>query len=334
MGERPGASSDRLDAAAARAGGAWDRRRFLGTALGGAASIAATRLGVAAPGSPQRHLVAIDSAVPEAGSAGMPSPAEAFGMVGVFDIDWLLDDRFGRLLDNMAASPGAFKRVRVFGALNSGARENVAPMGSGRVWPRGDAPPDFSVTLAALEALTARALCPFIALSFFPAAVSPSPIEPPRAFDRWQELLAAFFDRLVDRFGAAAVASWWFEVWNEPNMPPFWRGSFAQYLDLYRATSEAVRASGHRIRLGGPAIAYIPPEGAALIERFLGFLAAEPRVRCDFVSLHRKGIWTGEEAEPLIERLAAAAEDTARAVLRIVPDRARFLAIVNDEADM
>ena len=177
----------------------------------------------------------------------------------------------------MAASPGAFSGVRFFGALNSGERENVFPASSGRVWPDPAAPIDFSVTLEALSALVSRDLVPFVNLSFFPAAVSPSPTQPPDSFERWQTLVGAFLDAVVARFGAEAVADWWFEGWNEPNMRPFWGGSFERYLDLYRATSEAVLRSGHRVRLGGPALAYMPDEGRTLMGRLPALPARRTR---------------------------------------------------------
>ena len=178
-----------------------------------------------------------------------------------------------------------------------------------------------------------RGLVPFLPLTFFPRAVSPSPIAPPPDFAAWTRLVRAFLDVLAARYGAAAVAGWWFEVWNEPNMPPFWGGHFAGYLDLYRETSAVVRGSGHRVRLGGPVVAYT--EGAdGLVERFLAFLAAEPEVQCDFVSIHRKGIWGPGEHEPRLDRLEAAARETADALLRLAPARARGMVVVNDEADM
>ncbi len=259
--------------------------------------------------------------------------AAEFGTVGVFGVDWLLDPRFGSLLDNLAASPGAVRGVRAFGAL-SGGRDKTFPTTSEGVWDRPERPADFTRTLAALDALVRRGLTPFLPLTFFPPAVSAHPILPPPAWDRWQQLVRAFLDSAVARFGAAEVARWWLEVWNEPNMPPFWGGSFDRYLDLYRATSDAVLASGIEVRLGGPVIAYMPDEGPALIERFLTFLHDVPGVKCDFVSMHRKGMWTNAEAEPDLGRLVAAADATARAVLRLVPERADRLAIVNDEADM
>ncbi|HYZ63167.1 MAG TPA: hypothetical protein VE650_11995 [Acetobacteraceae bacterium] len=265
-------------------------------------------------------------------ASGRFSP-DAFGTVGVFGVDWLLDPRFTRMLDQIAASPGAVRGVRAFGCLTLGP-DKTFPTVTGRVWDDPALPIDFSRTLLALDALVSRDLVPFLPLTFFPPAVSPVPTQPPPDWTRWRALVRGFVDACVRRFGAAEVGRWWFEAWNEPNMPPFWRGSFDQYLDLYRATSETVRASGHRIRLGGPALAYTQGEGPALMERFLRALAAEPDLKCDFISLHRKGVWTDEEREPQLGRLLEAAEATAEAVLRILPGRARGLAIVNNEADM
>jgi len=300
------------------------RRTLLRASLASAA-MAASGCAVTPQGATLTH-----SAQP-----GAPFDANAFNMAGVFDADWLLDVRFARLLDTMAASPGAFGAVRFFGALNAGEREVIAPTSSGRVWPSLDAPMDFSIPLAALDTLVSRGITPFVALTFFPRAVSVGPVlPPPDGYAAWQRLVRGFLDVTAARFGKAAVARWWFEMWNEPNMPSFWGGSFDQYLNLYRATSEAVDASGHAVRLGGPALAYVPGEGAPLMERFLAFLHREPRVKCDFVSLHRKGIWTSDEAEPRLARLEAAARDTADTLLRLAPERARGMAIVNDEADM
>ena len=268
--------------------------------------------------------------------SGLPFRSSEFGTVGVFDADWLMDARYTRLLDTMAASPGAFSGIRVFGILNAGSREADFPTASGGTWLDPAEAPDFTLALACLERLVSRGLAPFLPLTFFPPAVSASPIEPPSDFGLWQRLVAGFLDAAASRFGPRELARWTLEVWNEPNMPPFWRGSFDDYLDLYRSTAAAVRATGHRVRLGGPAIAWMPPdEGPALMERFLRFLRDEPDMPCDFISYHRKGVWMDSEGEPRLSRLVEAAETTASLAWRLVPERcARGLVIINDEADM
>lgn len=267
-------------------------------------------------------------------------------MVGVFDVDWLADPSFTGLLDNLAASPGAFTAVRFFGSLNSGTLEKTTPTESSAFDVRSSNKPGSELlpaTFAALEALTSRGLVPFLQLSFFPPAVSSSPPLPPAAFDGWQALVRAFLDALVAdaRFGLAAIRNWWFEVWNEPNIPVFWQGSFDQYLDLYRATSDAVRASGYPIRLGGPALAYLPSTdpaaGAPLMRRFLEFLRDEPGVQCDFLSFHEKGTWVNPaqgNIEPALSDLVNAADEVARMALALIPERCNGLPVINNEADM
>jgi xylan 1,4-beta-xylosidase len=268
--------------------------------------------------------------------AGLPFRTASFDMVGVFDADWLLDARYARMLDAMAASRGAFGAVRVFGILNAGSRERDFPTASGGTWTDPLRPPEFTLALEILQALVSRGLVPFLPLTFFPPAVSPGPITPPADLRPWQRLVRGFVEAASDRFGAAEVARWWFEAWNEPNMPQFWGGTWEEYLGLYRATAEALRGLSPAPRLGGPALAWMPPtEGPALMERFLRVLRDEPDLPCDFLSFHRKGVWVEQEGEPRMARLVEAAETTVALALRLVPGRcARGLVIVNNEADM
>lgn len=70
-----------------------------------------------------------------------------------------------------------------------------------------------------------------------------SPPRDPRDFARF---MAVIVDRYRD-----AVSSW--ELWNEPDNPAYWLGTPAQFAELIRAGSEAVRAADSRdtIVLGG-----------------------------------------------------------------------------------
>src|SRR4051794_1721260 len=81
-----------------------------------------TRAAPGGVGDPQRVSITA-SGIPQ----GAPLRAADFGLVGVFDVDWLLSPQYTCLLDNFAASPGAFTGVRFFGALNSGEREDTLP---------------------------------------------------------------------------------------------------------------------------------------------------------------------------------------------------------------
>lgn len=262
---------------------------------------------------------------------------DEFGFVGIYDGDWFYRPEFSHLLDNLAASPGAFHGVRYFGALTAGQPERYLPQSAGNVWLNAGEPIDFSATFAALAALTGRGLVPFLALGFFPPAISDSLIQPPRRWDRYQTLVRRLFEELAadPRFGPDAIANWWFEAWNEPNEGRFWTGTMDDYLDLYRATSEAIAATGLSVRLGGPAIAYKPranpPEGLPWLERFLRVVASEPDLKCDFVSFHGKG--TVSDAPPDPRLLYEAAITVADLMLSIDADRFAGMALINDEAD-
>ncbi len=312
-----------------------DRRRLvagaIGLAAGGSVSL---RSRPATPAFNETFEVVVSA---DAGGDPVPFSREDFGTVGIYDIDWLTEPGFSVLLDNLAASPGAFHGVRFFGAFTSGTPERFEPESGGTVWADPDAPIDFSRTLDALEALTTRGLVPFVVFGFFPPAVSSSPIHPPTEWGRWKTLVQSFLQALEGdpRFGAAAIARWRFEAWNEPNEGRFWTGTEQEYHDLYRVTSAAVVESGLPIRLGGPAIAYKPQEnpdfGEPWMGRFLQFIADDPTLRCDFVSLHRKGTVGDDPPDP--RRLHDAAIATIEQAAAIDPDRFAGITVIDDEAD-
>jgi len=59
------------------------------------------------------------------------------------------------------------------------------------------------------------------------------------------------------------VATWRFEVWNEPNLDGFWtHGDQAEYFHLYDVTVKAIKKVDADLLVGGPATA-----GAASIQR-------------------------------------------------------------------
>ena len=265
-----------------------------------------------------------------------PFDRAGFGTVGVYDIDWLTQPNFARLLDNLAASPGAFHGVRCFGVFTAGTLEELQPTSGGKIWIDPNTSPDFSIPFAALQALVERGLTPFLALGFFPPAVSPSPIAPPQTWERWKTLVRAFFTALAAdaRFGAA-IKTWRFEVWNEPDEGRFWSSTMDDYFALYRATSEAMTEAGVNVSLGGPAIAYkpevTPADGPPWLDAFLRFIASDPSLRCDFISYHRKGTVTNGQSDP--RRLFDAAQAAAIQALALDPARFGGITMINDEAD-
>ena len=135
---------------------------------------------------------------------------------------------------------------------------------------------------------------PFVEISFMPKALAaiqkthafwykPYP-SPPSDYAKWDALITAFAQHLIDRYGMEEVSQWYFEVWNEPNLD-FWIGKPAQstYFELYDHTARALKAVSPRIRVGGPATAQAAWVGDMIAH------ATQNHVPLDFVSTHVYG---------------------------------------------
>ena len=146
------------------------------------------------------------------------------------------------------------------------------------------------------DALLARRIKPFVELGFTPEALKTSNnsifywkgnTSHPR-LDGWRDLVDAFVRHLMDRYGRDEVRSWYFEVWNEPNLDGFWEKADRQaYFELYETSARAIKAIDPALRVGGPSTA-----GAAWVPEFLDF-ARRRSVPVDFVTTHTYGVEGG-----------------------------------------
>ncbi|MBU6476501.1 MAG: hypothetical protein KGQ32_01070 [Xanthomonadaceae bacterium] len=130
---------------------------------------------------------------------------------------------------------------------------------------------------------------PFVELSFMPTALQTggdivffykANVTPPRDYTKWADLITRLVKHWVDRYGIDEVRSWYFEVWNEPNLDAFWKGKQADYFKLYQHTANAIKDVDAQIRVGGPATA-----DDAWVPEFLEFCAAN-KLPVDFISTH------------------------------------------------
>jgi xylan 1,4-beta-xylosidase len=150
---------------------------------------------------------------------------------------------------------------------------------------------NFSYVDQIYDGLLAQGVKPFIELSFMPNQLAAHPefqsfsyepdISPPRDWDRWDALMGRFVEHLISRYGIDEVATWYFEVWNEPNLD-FWAGKPKQqtYFQLYDHTAVAIKKVSSRLRVGGPATAQ-----AAWVGDFLEH-CSKNNIPADFVSTH------------------------------------------------
>lgn len=92
---------------------------------------------------------------------------------------------------------------------------------------------------------------PFVELSFMPSQLArngktglhyKNHTAPPKDWQEWGDYIRAFIRFLLDRYGAEEVESWWFEVWNEPDLTGFFSGTQKDYFKLYEVTARAVKS--------------------------------------------------------------------------------------------
>src|ERR1700689_5543438 len=93
---------------------------------------------------------------------------------------------------------------------------------------------NFSYVDQTYDGLLADRVKPFVELSFMPVKLASNPsalhsfwykpnTSPPKDWAKWDAMISAFVKHLIDRYGDEEVRSWYFEVWNEPNLD-FWSG--------------------------------------------------------------------------------------------------------------
>jgi xylan 1,4-beta-xylosidase len=146
------------------------------------------------------------------------------------------------------------------------------------------------------DELLGRHIRPFVELGFTPKALAtsqnsifywhgntshPDPTG-------WRDLVAAFIRHIEERYGKEEVRTWYFEVWNEPNLSGFWEGGDQEaYFQLFDLTARTIKSIDPALRVGGPATA-----GAAWIPDFLQHVK-QSGAGVDFVTTHTYGVLGG-----------------------------------------
>jgi len=77
----------------------------------------------------------------------------------------------------------------------------------------------------------------------------------------------------------------YWEIWNEPNISIYWKGTPEQYFRLYDIVARTLKAADPEIRVGGPALIWGGLRPPAFLEEFLKFCRTN-KSPLDFVSWH------------------------------------------------
>ena len=136
----------------------------------------------------------------------------------------------------------------------------------------------------------------------------------PENDDAWVKYIQAFVRFLLERYGREEVESWYFEVWNEPDLGIiFFDGTRSDYLHLYEITARAIKEVDSNIKVGGPSTS-----GSKWIAAFVRF-CKENNVPVDFVSTHQ---YAGDPLGGIQD--AGGVEDTEESELDIDAVKAVF----------
>jgi xylan 1,4-beta-xylosidase len=172
---------------------------------------------------------------------------------------------------------------------------------------------DWRVVDHLFDTYLARGVRPYAQIGFMPRALStkPEPYQhewrpgqaygeistgwayPPKDYAKWGEVVYQWAKHCVDKYGAAEVERWYWEVWNEANGASYWHGTPQDFYKLHDYAIAAVRRALPTARVGGPDSAGF---GGAFTRGFLAHCVREKNYATgangtplDFISFHAKG---------------------------------------------
>jgi xylan 1,4-beta-xylosidase len=119
---------------------------------------------------------------------------------------------------------------------------------------------------------------------------------PPKDYAKWGELVYQWVQHSVKKYGRAEVESWWWEVWNEPDIG-YWQSTPEEYFKLYDYAADGLKRALPTARIGGPHVT--GPNGERTQKFLRDFLqhclrgtnhaTGKTGSPLDFVGFHAKG---------------------------------------------
>lgn len=175
------------------------------------------------------------------------------------------------------------------------------------------------------DGLLAIGVRPIVELSYMPkklalrpddvALFSSAVISPPKDYRKWDDLVRAFAEHLIQRYGIKEVATWYFEVWNEARWN--WTGSpqMETYFELYNHSALALKSVNPALRVGGPV-----SSAGGWIDEFLSYVK-EHNLPVDFISSHAYADdnaqeMFGDPMVPMEQRVCRAIKQTHEKIRR------------------
>lgn len=224
-----------------------------------------------------------------------------------------------KLLSELSALSPSPVFVRTHNLLTSGDGTPALKWGSTNAYTEdaaGRPQYDWTITDRIFDTFVARKMKPIVEIGFMPEALSTKPVPyrhdwtpgadyariytgwtyPPKDYDRWRTLVSEWARHLVGRYGRKEVATWYWEVWNEPDIG-YWHGTAEEYFTLYDFAADGLRRALPDARIGGPTVTN--PTSARAKDMLRAFLdhclrgtnraTGGTGAPLDYVTFHAKG---------------------------------------------
>jgi len=117
---------------------------------------------------------------------------------------------------------------------------------------------------------------------------------PPNNYKKWSELIYRWVEHSIERYGKAEVETWYWELWNEPNIPYLQADDqLKTYCKMYDFASDAVKRALPTAKFGGPHIAGVANDflRGFILHCLNGMNEATGKngAPLDFIAFHAKG---------------------------------------------
>jgi xylan 1,4-beta-xylosidase len=224
-----------------------------------------------------------------------------------------------KLLSELSALSPTPVYFRTHNLLTSGHDTLNLKWGSTNVYTedaKGNPIYDWTILDKIMDTYIQRGIKPVAQFSFMPEALSskPQPYEhhwqpgmpynniytgwtyPPKDYKKWAALVSEWVKHSVNKYGKTEVESWYWELWNEPNIG-YWSGTVQEYCKLYDYTVDAAKKALPTIKIGGPETTGPSWNKAGdFLKTFLkhcvsdtNYVTGKIGTPLDFISFHAKG---------------------------------------------
>jgi len=221
-----------------------------------------------------------------------------------------------KLLTDISALSPVPVYVRAHNLMNTGDGTAALKWGSTNMYTEDkDGKPiyDWTIVDKIFDTYIERNMKPLAQIGFMPAALSakPQPYQhtwapgkpypeimtgwayPPKDYTKWADLISAWVNHSVERYGKTEVESWYWELWNEPDgfylIAP---NVEEEYFKMYDYAYFAVKRALPSARMGGPHTAHGNNFFKHFIEHCLhgkNYVTGAVGTPIDFLAFHAKG---------------------------------------------